>query len=246
MKIICDFHVRTCLSPNCDVMMSPRYVVDALAEKNVKLACLTDLNTALNCPAFYILCRRRNIIPLSGMEAVTAEGISALVIFADLRLAVDFCSEWYRHLNPLPLMENQKQYFVDENGEILGELKKNLLARSDVGIEELLRQTHDAGGLLIPSEVNRKSLILDIDGKLPAAKFDAVEFSYTKNPEAYLRHTVPVINGDAPLTLEATGSHGIELDTGLEPLFTANGNVSLEAILSAFEKFRVSPSTPRI
>lgn len=80
------------------------------------------------------------------MEAWTYDNLKTLILFSDLKLAVDFCSSWY---DTLPNTEcSKKQYYVDEEGEIIGELKKDLQNRSPVKFETLKKQALNSGGVV--------------------------------------------------------------------------------------------------
>ena len=80
MIIKADLHLHSCVSPCGDLFMSPKTIAEELSKKNIRLAALTDHNTAMNTPAFSIICRDYGIAALYGMEAQTAEEMHVLVL----------------------------------------------------------------------------------------------------------------------------------------------------------------------
>ena len=123
MNILSIINIKSTLSPNANPLYSPSTIAKKLHQRGIKLAALTDLNSAMNCPAFYTECSKYSIACLFGMDAWTCDGFKTLVLFADLKLALDFCSSWY---DTLPDSSTKSsQFYVDENGDIIGEVKKN-------------------------------------------------------------------------------------------------------------------------
>ena len=146
MKVLSLLNLKStlssCTNPNC----APNSLAEKIEQRGIQLAALTDLNTAMNCPAFFVNCSKHNIACLFGMEAWTGDDLRTLVLFSDLKLAVDFCSSWY---DTLPVSTSRKrQYYVDEDGEIIGELKKDLQNRSPVKHAVLEKQAINYGGIL--------------------------------------------------------------------------------------------------
>lgn len=149
MKITAALRLHTNLSAFPPQRLSPHKLVQELLAHGVQLAALTDINTALNCPAFAVLCRRAGIAPLFGMEAQTAEGSRELVLFADTELAVSFSDAWYAHLPP---GSSSSQFYVDETGAILGQVEKPLDADSDVPRAALIQAAERHHGITIPAD----------------------------------------------------------------------------------------------
>ncbi|MBP5359448.1 MAG: hypothetical protein J6Y69_09775 [Treponema sp.] len=146
MKVLSLLNLKSTLSSCTSSISSPSSLAEKIAQRGIQLAALTDLNTAMNCPAFFVNCSRHSIACLFGMEAWTYDNLKTLILFSDLKLAVDFCSSWY---DTLPNTEcSKKQYYVDEEGEIIGELKKDLQNRSPVKFETLKKQALNSGGVV--------------------------------------------------------------------------------------------------
>ena len=129
--------------------------MEFLCKEKIQLAAITDINTCLNAPAFSICCKRNGILALFGMEAWCRDK-KALVLFANLNMAMDFSSAWYLTL-PTELSENLhgkdfRQYCVDEDDSILSREKKYLQVCSKVSYDELKKQVESKGGLVVNLE----------------------------------------------------------------------------------------------
>ncbi|MBO7638018.1 MAG: hypothetical protein J6S91_03485, partial [Treponema sp.] len=95
--------------------------------------------------AFYAECSKHSIACLFGMEAWTSDSYKTLVLFPDIRLSIDFSYAWYDSLPDIPAQSSQ--FYVDENGEIIGELKKELKGTSTVTLEKLKGKVKELGGI---------------------------------------------------------------------------------------------------
>ena len=248
MIIKCDFHIHSCVSPCGDLSMSPSYIAEVLAEKGVKLAALTDHNTALNCPAFAAACKKFGIAALYGMEVQSQEEVHVLSLFSDLQTALDFSNEIYEMLPPI--MNNPEktgdQVYVDENDDILGEVDKYLITSADLSIDDLEKRIHALGGLCIPAHVDRPAFsLMSQFGFIPEGNYDAVEV--TRIPPVT---TYPYTNKQVPLdTLhyhlttssdahypEHIARRPFDLDIGDIPLIKKDGTVNLDAVRSGLSK----------
>lgn len=146
MTVLAHVRLRSSVSPDADALLSPLLLSELLFTHGVSVAALTDINTALNCPAFAACCKEKGIAALYGLEALAKDG-SALVLFDSLRLAVDFSRAWHRHL--APIAPEKSQYIVDENGAIIASVPKNLQMPSDVCVDSLHKTVSSLGGLLL-------------------------------------------------------------------------------------------------
>ncbi|MBO4319854.1 MAG: PHP domain-containing protein [Treponema sp.] len=146
MKILSLLNVKSTLSIASNPLCSPSTMAKKIYKRKIQLAALTDLNTAMNCPAFYAECSKHNVLCLFGMEAWTSDGLKTLVLFSDLKLAMDFSTAWYGTLPDIPAKNSQ--FYVDENGDIIGELKKELENRSSVSYEKLRAQVEKYNGIM--------------------------------------------------------------------------------------------------
>ena len=139
--------------------MSPRAIVGLCAERGVRLAALTDHNSALNCPAFDAAAREAGIAALFGVEAQSREECHVLCLFPTPELALALGEELYALMPPVLNVPEKTgdQVYVDENEDIAGEVEKYLVTSADLGLEELAARAISLGGIVIPAHVDRPS-----------------------------------------------------------------------------------------
>ena len=159
MALLTDLHNHSCLSPCGSLDMSPRYMLEIAAAKNIQVMALTDHNSSLNCPAFAKLCPRFGIIPVFGMEATTSEEIHALCLFTSLEASLAFSEYAYSILTPF-LNNSEKtgdQVYVDEEDNIEGEVEYYLVNPIDLSIDQIGAKAAEYGGIVIPAHVDRSA-----------------------------------------------------------------------------------------
>ena len=242
MTVFSELHLHSCLSPCAQFHMHPEQIAIALSERNIELCALTDCNSAMNVPAFAIQCARHNLSALYGMEAQTAEGVRALVLFNDPVTAVELGSVWYEHLQFATEYEGQHQVYVDECGSLLGVIEKTLLCNSDVSIFDLASEVHLLGGLIIPCYVDSKSFsFMSRFGQIPRGPWDALEFLKPEKAPSLIPCAYPVIHARAVHFISDVGQNPLKLDTENVPLKFSDGRVNVDSIRTAFEKLVVRP-----
>jgi len=157
LALLADLHNHSCLSPCGSLELSPRYLLQIAAAKNLQLMALTDHNSSLNCPAFAKLSSQFGIIPIFGMEAATSEEIHVLCLFTSLEASLAFSEYAYSILTPF-LNNPEKtgyQVYVNEEDEIEGEVEYYLVNPLDLSIDEIGAKTAEFGGITIPAHVDR-------------------------------------------------------------------------------------------
>lgn len=178
MRVRADWHIHSCLSPCGGLDMAPSAIVRVAAERGLTALALTDHNSARNCPAFAVHCERYGLHALFGMEVNTLEEVHVLCLFdrLDVAMALDRMIEAC-----LPKIPNQPERFgdqvvVDEDDRIIGMVEHWLISAAGIGVGALLEWVHGAGGLCIPSHVDRMSNGLCSQlGFVPDEPFDALE-----------------------------------------------------------------------
>ena len=237
MIIKADLHLHSCLSPCGDLSMSPKTIAATLAERGVRLAALTDHNTALNCPAFACACRDCNIIPLFGLEAQGREECHILCLFADSESALLLGQEIYDRMPPVMNIPEKTgdQVYVDENEDILGEVDKYLITSADIGLEDLSQRVIDLGGIVIPAHVDRPSFSLTSQlGFIPDGPWSALEV--VRLPTALDTREYPlIISSDAHFP-EHIARRAFDLDVADEPLFDTSGRANMQTISHALAR----------
>lgn len=214
MKLFCDLHIHSCLSPCGDMLMTPNNIVGMAFIKQLDAIAVCDHNTARNLPAVKEVADMMGVVLLPGMELTTREEAHMLAYFPDVDSALRFSSFVHEHLPPIP---NRPAFFgrqVIMNGqdEEEGEEEKLLISALDLSFEACERAIHEHGGLCVPAHINRGTNgVLNALGFLPSgAKYDALEIS----------DAVPMPNIDISgyRTLRSSDAHYLE--NILEPTFT--------------------------
>ena len=80
MKLYCDLHLHSCLSPCGDEDMTPNNIVNMAKLKGLSCIALTDHNTARNCRATALAARQAGLGFLPGMELSTWSAFFPTVI----------------------------------------------------------------------------------------------------------------------------------------------------------------------
>jgi PHP family Zn ribbon phosphoesterase len=237
MILRADFHLHSCLSPCGDLSMSPRTIAALLARQGIRLAALTDHNSALNCPAFAQACKAAGIVPLFGIEAQPREECHILCLFADSGSALALGEELYALMPPVMNLpeKNGDQVWVDENDDIEGEVDKFLVASADISLEALAVRVVNAGGIVIPAHVDRPYFSLTSQlGFIPDGPWSALEV--TRMPAAIDTRGYPLITSSDAHFPEHVGRRAFDLDIADDPLTGDRGRVRMETIRAALSR----------
>ena len=228
MKIYCDLHIHSCLSPCGDMLMTPNNIVGMAFIKQLDAIAVCDHNTAENLPAIKEAADMMGVVLLPGMELTTKEEAHMLAYFPDVESCLRFGRLVHEHLPPI---KNRPEFFgrqvmMNAQDEEVGEEEKLLISALDWSFEECERQIHLHGGLCVPAHINRGSNgVLNALGFLPGgAHYDALEVS----------DAAPMPNVDiaAYRTLKSSDAHYLE--NILEPTFVLEvREKSLQAVFDA-------------
>lgn len=214
MKVKCDFHIHSCLSPCGDLEMSPEAIAAEAKRKGLDIIALTDHNTALNTPAFRAACNSAGLFALYGIEITSSEEAHVLALFKTPELAVEMGKKIYQSL----ISEKNDpekwgdQVYVDEDENILGELDKYLAGGASIySISELLNMTKDMGGMFIPAHIDKPMFSIKSQlGFLPDEDYTAV--GLTKIPPVMNLHGIPYITNSDAHYLHNIGDRSFTLD----------------------------------
>ena len=215
MKLHCDLHIHSCLSPCGDMLMTPNNIVGMAFIKQLDAIAVCDHNTAGNLPAVKEVADMMGVVLLPGMELTTREEAHMLAYFPDVDSALAFSDYIHEHLPPIP---NRPEFFgcqvvMNSQDEETGEEGTLLISALDLSFEECERAIHQHGGLCVPAHINRGSNgVLNALGFLPGdAHYDALEVSdAVPMPET--------VNLDGYRLLRSSDAHYLE--NILEPTFT--------------------------
>ncbi|MBN1243395.1 MAG: PHP domain-containing protein [Spirochaetales bacterium] len=234
MRVLCDFHNHSCLSPCGSLELSPKVLAELAAARGLGIVALTDHNSALNCPAFEENARRAGLAALYGMEATTSEEVHVLCLFGRVDEALDFGRFLAENAPPFPhdarLFGDQAVVDADENVLDLVE-DRWLVAALGLGFAELCSAASARGALVIPAHVDRAAYgaIAQL-GFLPEASYDAVEALGILEPgQARGRRVVTGSDAHEPGQV-GRRSFALELEDGWT---LADGTVSVAALREA-------------
>lgn len=186
MKLFCDLHIHSCLSPCGDALMTPNNIVGMAFIKQLSAIAVCDHNTARNLPAIQSVADMMGVVLLPGMELTTREEAHMLAYFESVDAALAFSDLIYAHLPPIP--NNPKffgeQQLMNAQDEVIGVEERLLISALDLSFEECAALIHAHGGLCVPAHINRGSNgALNALGFLPAlVRYDALEVSEAARP----------------------------------------------------------------
>ncbi len=178
MKARIDFHIHSCLSPCAALEMSPRAIVAGAKAAGLDCIALTDHGCVENLPAFHDACVEANLPCLYGLEATSEEEVHTLCLFDRLKPALTFGRMIYNAILDLPNDPDRfgQQPIVTLDGEVTGFAEKLLFAATNISFFDLVPMALEAGGLCIPSHIDREYLgAISQLGFLPDLPYDAVE-----------------------------------------------------------------------
>lgn len=175
-----DLHIHSCLSPCGDEDMTPNNIAGMAMLNGLRIAALTDHNSAMNCPAFFKACERVGVVPVAGMELTTAEEIHMICLFPDLESALDFGE--YVKANRFNILNRPdifgRQCIMNENDEKIGEEENLLITASSLDVSAAFKKVSEYGGVAYPAHVDKQSNgIITILGDFPSSpEFTVAEF----------------------------------------------------------------------
>ena len=230
MKLFCDLHIHSCLSPCGDGLMTPNNIVGMAFIKQLSAIAVCDHNTARNLPAIKEVADMMGVVLLPGMELTTREEVHMLAYFKTVEEAVAFSDVIYAHLPPIP---NNAKFFGEQQrmnaqDEVVGIEERLLISALDLSFEECAELIHAHGGLCVPAHINRGSNgCLNALGFLPSGvAYDALEISRAVAP--------PAMDVSGYRVLHSSDAHYLE--NILEPEFTIEAaDRSAEALFHAIQ-----------
>lgn len=228
MKLYCDLHIHSCLSPCGDALMTPNNIVGMAFIKQLDVIAVCDHNSAENLPAVKETADTMGVLLLPGMELTTREEAHMLCYFPDVEACRAFGAYVYEHLPPIP---NRPEFFgvqqvMNGQDEELRQEERLLISALDLSFEECERQIHAHGGLCVPAHINRGGNgVLNALGFLPGGvEYDALEVSDAV--------PMPPIDLGGYRLLKSSDAHYLE--NILEPSFTLEvGEKSVRAVFDA-------------
>lgn len=197
-----DMHIHTCLSPCGDWDMSPRAVIEKSREKGLDIIAVCDHNSVENAGAAMRAGRKHGVHVLPGMEICSREEVHILAVFETLDQGMEMQEYVYANLPG----ENRAEFFgyqviANENDEVLGENPRLLIGATTLSLKEIVKRTHQIGGLSIAAHVDRQAfgLISQLGFIPPDLPLDGVEVSF-RIPLKNAKEKIPGINNLSCIT----------------------------------------------
>ncbi len=172
MKLLCDLHIHTSLSPCADEDMTPGNIVGMARSVGLQVIAITDHQSCSNCAAVIAQAERvGGPLVLPGLEVESQEEVHLICLLPDLASAADLAA---RIRGSLPAIANRPEIFgrqvlVDENDVESGTENVLLLQACRLGCDEIAALTLARGGVCIPAHIDRDAnSMLTVLGRIPA------------------------------------------------------------------------------
>ena len=152
-----DLHIHTVLSPCGDLEMSPGNIVEKAAEKGLDIIAVTDHNHTGHARLTRELGARKGIWVVYGAEINTREEVHCLTFFDTDEQLSAFQKEMDHNYVKMPNDTSMFGYqvIVDEEEQIVEEIKQSLYPGLKWSIGEAADVVHRLGGLYVPAHVDR-------------------------------------------------------------------------------------------
>lgn len=171
MKLRCDFHIHSALSPCADPDMTPGNIVSMARLQDIQAIAITDHQSCGNCrPALEIASQTGDLIVLPGLEVESSEEVHLVCLFADIGSAEKFAALVW---GSLPSISNRpdifgEQLYFDSQDQVIGHESRLLLQACGISCDELAREALNLGGVCLPAHVDREANgMLSILGHIP-------------------------------------------------------------------------------
>lgn len=181
MKLSCDLHIHTALSPCGDMDMTPNNIVNMALLKGLNLIAITDHNAIANAEAVIKCAENTPLTVLAGMELETSEEVHFVCLFPCFDAAKLFYQEISRFFPPI---QNRPELFgeqavMNEKDEIVGYEPRLLLSAASCSVYTAAPLVRQFGGVIYPAHVDRDSysVISNLGFVPPDLDFHTVELS---------------------------------------------------------------------
>lgn len=184
MKINCDLHIHSCLSPCGDSDMTPNNIVNMAVLLGLDAIAVSDHNTAMNVHSVIKAAQTSALTVIPAIEICSSEEVHLLCLFYDEESAVNVSNIIY---NYLPDIKNKPEFFgeqivMDQNDNTISREERLLINALTIDISHIISIVSDNNGLVIPAHVDKSSYsIISNLGAIPKEYgFNCIEI-YDKN-----------------------------------------------------------------
>lgn len=197
-------HIHSCLSPCGELDMTPRRIIAKALERGMDIIAVSDHNSAGNLMTAVRSAQGKGITLIPGIEITSSEEAHVLALFGSVESALRMQERIEAGLIPDGEEEKKQKPFgeqvlVNEEDEVLGFNKFNLLGATGMPLKELLRTIRGFGGLAVASHVDREAFsVISQLGFIPEdVRFDALEIIESRSAALYPEGTVFLRSSDA-------------------------------------------------
>lgn len=234
-KFFADLHVHTALSPCAHDSATPPNIVASAIENGMQMIAVTDHNSAENVEAVVQCGKRHGLKVIPGMEVASREEVHLVCLLRTVEDALALQRIVYASLPDQP---NRTAYFgrqlvMDAEGGVKGECLRLLMGAANLSLDDVIREVHRLGGLVIAAHVDRSffSVISNLGMPPAGAEFDALEISaLLRRDEAVAKF--PFIDGFPIVT--SSDAH-IPRDIGGSPTLFLLEKMDIDEIRMAFQ-----------
>ena len=159
MRVFCDLHIHSALSPCGDMDMTPNNIVGMSALKGLDFIAITDHNSIGNVQALIEVSKNFPVTVIPGMELETAEEAHFVCLFKTLEDAKEFYSWSSQFFSGLKNREDifGQQAYMNENDEITGFEEQMLVSALTCSVYDAVPRVRKCGGIIIPAHVDKSS-----------------------------------------------------------------------------------------
>ena len=171
MKLLCDFHIHSALSPCADPEMTPGNIVGMAKLIGLQAIAITDHQSCGNCGAAIAISEKQGgPLVLPAMEAESSEEIHLICLFAELAAAQVFAAEIRESLPDIQNREDifGEQVFFDPDDQPCGRDQRLLHQACRLDCETIARRALALGGVCLPAHIDREANgMLSVLGSMP-------------------------------------------------------------------------------
>ena len=170
MRMFCDLHIHTALSPCADNDMSPGNIVGMSKLKGLDVIAITDHQRCGNIRPAMEIAKEYGITVIPGMELETAEEIHFICLFPSLCKALAFETIVKNRMPPIKNREDifGEEWLFNNNDDKICKEENMLLLASTISFEEAFLLVENLDGICYPAHVDRDSYsILTTFGVIP-------------------------------------------------------------------------------
>ncbi len=197
MRLSCDLHIHTALSPCSDNDMSPGNIVGMAKLKGLDVIAITDHQRCGNVLPAMEIAKEYGLTVIPGMELETVEEIHFICLFPSLDKALSFESIVKSRM---PVIRNREdifgeEWFFDNKDERIGKEENLLLLSSSISYTEAFSMVENLGGICYPAHVDRDSYsVLSSFGVIPPEYQHHILEISTKCDEKTFLHNHPELH----------------------------------------------------